>query len=200
MAIVYRSAEWDTPWWDGPNRGAGRFNRAGSPPTQYVSEHPLVVFAERLRGLGRAVVADVDTLRWRCWAMDVHTDDLTTIDFDSGPDFGITPDELIGDDWNPCQDLADRRRAVGDRGIVVPSAALPGTNNVILFEPRVASPFLIPPVDPSVDSPTAHTAEYSIPPDEVIPLVRWPGDAHAGLDAWRSGTPIMFVDPIPRSG
>ena len=141
MAIVYRSAEWDTPWWVGPNRGAGRFNRAGSDPTQYLSEHPLAVFAERLRSLGRAVVADLQTIRWRCWAMEVRIGDLTVIDFDAAPAYGIRPEELVGDDWVPCQELADRRRAAGDRGLIIPSAALPGTRNVVLFDLRRREPF-----------------------------------------------------------
>ena len=197
MAIVYRSADWDTPWRVGPNRGAGRYNRAGSDPTQYLSEHPLAVFAERLRSLGRAAVADLETIRWRCWAMEVRTDDLTVIDLDAAPAYGITPEELVGDDWGPCQELADRRRAAGDRGLIIPSAALPGTKNIVLFEPRVASPFLLPAVDPAVDSPTAHTAEQSVAPSEVVPLVRWIGDPHSGLVAWRHGHDAPFVDPTP---
>lgn len=195
--IVFRSAEWDTPWWDRPNRGAGRFNFAGSDPTQYLSEHPLTVFAERLRGLGPGVTADLDTIRWRCWAMHVDPAVLREVTFDSAPSVGLSADELVGDDWTPCQDLADRCRAAGEQGLIVPSAALPGTRNLVQFGARAASPYLHPAIDPVVDSPTAHVAEASQPPVELVPLVRWQGAPHAELEAWRSGASFTFVDPTP---
>lgn len=197
MVVAYRSADWDTPWWAGPNRGLGRFNRVSSDPTQYLSLHPLTVIAERLRGLGRGVLADVDTIRWRCWAVELDTAGLVTVDFDSAARFGLAPDELIGDDWAPCQALADRRRAAGDRGLVVPSAALPGTRNVVLFGARVASPYLITPIDPGIDVPTAQVAERSTPPEELIIFVRWHGELHAEIESWRNGNPYVFQDPIP---
>ena len=197
MPAVYRSAEWDTPWWDRPNRGPGRFNRRLSEPTQYLSEHPLTVFAERLRALGRPAVEDIDTIRWRCWVMDVPLEGLTIVDFDSAATFGIAPEELVDDDWSACQDLAERRRQAGDVGILVPSAALPGTRNVVLFGRRLTSPYLLPPVDPEIESPTGHTAEDSIPPEEVLPFVRWHGDEHAELKAWQEGRTYVFLDPTP---
>jgi len=195
--IVYRSADWDTPWWARPHRGPGRFNRPGSDPTQYLSEHPLTVFAERVRGLGRPAVADLDTMRWRCWAMALRLEDLTPIGFDSARRFGIEPDELVGDDWAPCHDLADRLRAEGVPGIVVPSAALPGTRNVVVFGARVASPYLLDPIDPDLDVATAHVAERSVPPGEVVPLVRFHGEPHAELEAWRKGKAYVFREPAP---
>lgn len=197
MAAVYRSADWDTPWWDRPNRGPSRFNRSLSEPTQYLSEHPLTVYAERLRGLGPMAVDDIDTIRWRCWVMEVPLDRLTVVDFDSATPFGIAPEELVDDDWSACQDLADRRRQAGDVGMVVPSAALPGTRNVVLFGRRLASPYLLPPVDPEIESPTSHTAESSTPPGEVLPFVRWHGAPHAGLEAWQQGRQFVFLDPTP---
>ncbi|GIU84517.1 MAG: hypothetical protein KatS3mg008_1292 [Acidimicrobiales bacterium] len=164
MKVVYRSADWDTPWWVQPNRGPGRFHTVNSLPTQYLSDHPLTVFAERLRHLGQAFVADLHTARWRCWAMKIEVTHLEVIDFDNARSFGISPDELVGDDWKPCQDLARRLREEGVPGLVVPSAALPGTRNIVLFGPRVASPFLLGPVDLDIDVPTAHTAEEATPP------------------------------------
>ncbi|MGH7080644.1 MAG: RES family NAD+ phosphorylase, partial [Acetobacteraceae bacterium] len=37
----------------------------------------------------------------------------------------------------PTQDLADRMRAAGSQGIIVPSAALPGTESLVLFGIRL---------------------------------------------------------------
>ena len=101
-------------------------------------------------------------------------------------DFGITPEELVGDDYDPTQTLASRLRADGVPGLVAPSSALPGTESVTLFGPRTLSPFLFAPIDPDDQLATAHTAEKSRPADEVVPLVRWFGDAHAGLAEWRA--------------
>jgi len=197
MEVVYRSADWDTPWWVQPNRGPGRFNTAESAPTQYLSTHPLTVFAERLRSLGQAFIPDLDTARWRCWAMKVEIADLTVINFDNCEGFGIAPEDLVGDNWAPCQTLASNRRTEGDTGLLVPSAALPGTRNAVLFGARVASPFLLNAVDLTVDAPTAHSAEQATPPRELLDLVRWHGQPHAELEAWMNDEELVFIDPIP---
>ncbi len=197
MTVLYRSADWDTPWSVRPDRVAGRYHRAESEPTQYLCEHPLTMLAERLRSLGSAAVTDLLTCRWRCWAMDVPTDDLIVVDFDSATTYGITPEDLVSDDWASCQDLAERRRTAGDRGLIVPSAALPGTRNVVLFGPRISSPYLAVPIDPSIESPTAHSAQHSVPPSEVVDFVRWHTKNHDGLEAWRRSEPFTFVDPLP---
>jgi RES domain-containing protein len=193
--VAYRSAEWDTPWWDRPNRGPARFNGVLDGPTQYLSSHPLGPFAERLRGLGRESVGDLESVRWRVWVVTFDHESVLDVTFDSAPTVGISADELVGDDWMPCQALAGRLRANGVRGLLVPSAALPGVRNVVLFGPRVASPYLAAPID-DVDMPTAHAAEGSVPPSEVLPLIRWHGDPHAELEAWRARRSFAFVDPL----
>lgn len=198
--VLYRSAEWDTPWWVRPNRAPGRFHRAGQGPTQYLSDHPLTVFAERLRSLGPAVVEDLDTVRWRVWAAKVDLAELVVADFASCEELGITADELVGDDREPCQALADRLRAAGAPGLVAPSAALAGTRTVVLFATVLASPYLLDPIDPTLDVPTAHVAERSMVPEEVVPLVRWPGRPHAELEAWRAGESFALLEPTPARG
>jgi len=59
------------------------------------------------------------------------------------------------------------------------------------------SPYLVDPVDPLDQFATARSAERSTPAAEVLPYVRWIGDHHAGLDAWRaSGVDTAFLDPL----
>ena len=129
--------------------------------------------------------------------MEVDADALAEVTFENSEAFGVTPDELVADDWAACQAMAERARADGVAGLIVPSAALPGTRNLVLFGPRIASPYLISPIDPSLDSPTAHAAEGSVPPGELFGLVRWHGEPHVALESWRAGLPFRFLDPMP---
>ncbi len=180
-----------------PNIGPGRWHTTAEGPTQYLALHPLGPFAERLRGLGPAVSADLATLRWRTWAARVDLDALTVVDFDTAAAHGIDAAALVADDWGPCQALAGRLRADGRAGLVVPSAALAGTDNVVLFGPRLAAPYTPAPVDAALDVPTAHAAENSTVPAELVAHVRWPGQPHPGLQAWRAGHTYTFNDPPP---
>jgi hypothetical protein len=70
--------------------------------------------------------------------------------------------------------------------LIVPSAALPGTKNVVIFGERVRIPYGGNPIDEG-DIPTSVLAERSQPPDGIAALVRYSGDDHAGLTEWRLG-------------
>lgn len=191
---AYRHAAWDTPWWVNANRSAGRYNREDAGSTQYLCLHPLGPAAELLRHLGEDVVDDVDTITYRLWAMRVPNDGLKHISFDNATSFGLVPDDLVAEDHSKTQDLGDRLRRTGCKGFIAPSAALPGTEVLVLLGPRVLSPYTLEPIDPTDQIPTGHAAEARIPA-EILPLLRWRGRPHAGIDAWRAGHLLTFVDP-----
>ena len=62
--------------------------------------------------------------------------------------YGLTPDELVGDDYTRTQTLADTIRDRGAAAMIVPSAALPETHNLILFGVRLLNPLLGGPLSP----------------------------------------------------
>jgi hypothetical protein len=79
-------------------------------------------------------------------------------------------------------------------GLIVPSAALPGTRNVVLFGARVAAPYLAAPVS-SLDLPASVTAQDARPLVSLIERVRFKRERHAALDAWAAGEAFGFVEP-----
>ena len=195
--IAYRSAQYFTPLWADANDLPGRFNRAGQDPTQYLCLHPLGPAAEALRnGIG-TVADDVSDVRLNLWAVRVPDGEILDVSFDTCTEHGITASELVGDDHSATQDLADRLREGGVEAIKVPSAALPGTDNLVLFGPRVADDYLGEPVEPE-ELPTGHLTDYAHPPQKLWPYVRWIGTLHSALVAWQStGVYEHFQDPMP---
>jgi hypothetical protein len=193
--IVYRQADFATPLRTVPSRRPGRFHRGTEEePTQYACVHPLGPWAELLRGHDLRTEAQAAAVRARTWALRLEVDDLPEITFDNASDHGIAPRELVANDPRPCWALADRLRAAGAAGAIVPSAALPGTRNIVLFGPRVAAPYLVGPVD-LVDVPASVTAEDGRPPGSLLALVRFVGEQHAALRAWRRGREFVFDEP-----
>lgn len=194
--VAYRHAAYDTPWWAAPSTRPGRFHRPGARyATQYLALHPLGPAAELLRHQLPGPGPDADTVVMNLWAAVVDDAGTVTIDFADCAAFGITPEELVGDDYEPCQALAVRLLADGHRGAAVPSAALPGTFNLVLFGPRVADPYLQRPVG-AFECPTGHLTDGARAPAEVTPFVRWRGDAHRALREWRAaGSYAPFDDP-----
>lgn len=186
ILTAYRHAAYDSPWWVIPSSREGRFNRAYEDhPTQYLALHPLGPTAELLRHQLRGPDPDrADMIRVDLWAVLVDTEGFVDITFDNcATVYGIMPEELVGDDYAPTQAVAARLRAAGATGFTVPSAALPGTDNLILFGPRVAHPYLGVSLTPE-ESPTGHLSDGARPAREVLPLVRWRGTPHSALDAW----------------
>lgn len=194
--VAYRIAAWDTPFWVSPNRAARRFNKHGRGPVQYWSLHPLTPWAEVIRGQGLDHIADVNELRQRVWVARFIFPPVTDIAFDSAPDFGLEPRHLVSDDYGACQDFGDTCLRAPDQPkvISVPSAALPGTRNLVIFGPRVMVPYLMEPLGLE-DSPASIVAEEALPPEALIPLVRHFGEEHEGLTAWEQNKVFEFEEP-----
>jgi hypothetical protein len=192
---VFRHASYDSPWWAFPSSRAGRFHRAKSHTVQYLSLHPLGPAAEMLRhNLGPT--GNPDDLVLNLWTAIIDVVDPIRVDFDDCVAYGLTADELIGDDHIPTQALADAIRNNGATAMIVPSAALPGTHNLILFGVRILNPYLDTPRAPE-EVPTGHLTDGARPPAEVAPHVRWFGAPHTAVEQWKAtGSYDLFDDPI----
>jgi hypothetical protein len=201
--IAYRCAGWETPFWSDPNPEAGRYNRAGEAPTTYLGLHPLTPWAEYLRA--NYIHTDDELLAARppTWALRIHLepDEVVELSFDEpGP---LSAQELVDDDCSACQAFASGLRGDPDspKAIIAPSAALPGTGNLVLLAPRVLAPYLPEPIDPMIDSPGAPTALRGRAPLELRPLVHHRGAAvvHPALAAWQAGDDFELQEPAIRS-
>jgi RES domain-containing protein len=192
---VFRHAAYDTPWRASASSYSGRFHRAGSDIVQYLSLHPLGPAAEMLRhNVGRS--GDPDDVVLNLWTAVVDVDEVTRVEFDDCDAYDLTPDELVGDDYTRTQILADHVRAGGAKAMIVPSAALPGTRNLVLFGVRLLQSYLWEPLSPE-EIPTGHLTDGARPPAEVAPHVRWIGDSHQSVEEWKStGDYSRFDDPI----
>jgi hypothetical protein len=132
--------------------------------------------------------------RYRTWALRINDGGLLEVGFDNAATNGITPHELVADDYDACQTWASGLRAAAVRGIRVPSAALPGTDCVVLFGPFVESGYLDDPIDPT-DIPSSVTAEDATALRSLLSLVCLFGETHAGLDAYLGGEDFEFLEP-----
>jgi hypothetical protein len=83
----------------------------------------------------------------------------------------------------------------GATAMIVPSAALPGTHNLILFGVRVLNSFLREPLTPE-EVPTEHLSDGARAPAEVAAHVRWFGAPHKAAEQWKiTGGYELFDDP-----
>jgi hypothetical protein len=195
VEVLYRISNWDTPLRVNPNRTAGRYNEAGSPATQYMGLHPLGPWAEYLRSNELRDPTELAEHRLRIWAIRVDLGEAKRIDFTNASDFNIEAEDLVSDDHGPCRRLAERLRSDerAPKAIIVPSAALPGTENLVIFGERVPIPYLWVPIDPG-DLPACVIAERSQPPSEISPLVRHFGESHRAFEEWKAGRRYHFPD------
>lgn len=187
MVIAFRLADWDTPFWANPNRRDSRFLAAGDRAVQYWALHPLTCWAEQLRGMDIRNAEAARELLLRPWAAQVQLPgDTLWLSFSNATENGIEPGALIDDEWTACQQWAQELRI---SALIVPSAALPGTENLVLFGPRVRIRWGMAPVDPTLEVPSDPVADQATVVSDLIPHVRYRGQSHPGYEAWRRGDP-----------
>lgn len=191
---VFRHASYDTPWWAFPSPSDGRFHRAGLDTVQYLCLHPLGPAAEMLRHhIGPA--GSPDELLLNLWTAIVDVEPIR-VDFDDCATYGLTPDELVGEDYGPTQALADTVQSTGTHAMVVPSAALPGTHNLILFGVRLLTAFLRVPLI-AEEIPTGHLTDGARPAAEVAAHVRWRDTPHRAVEQWKATNRYDLLEDPP---
>jgi RES domain-containing protein len=169
--ICYRHCDYRTPLRSSfqAQRRPGRYHRGTEDePTQYLCLHPLGPHAEALRRYDARTPADARVLDLRTWALEVDVSGLEEIPF---------ADPWVADDYTACQDLADMLRESGHAGMIVPSAALPGTRNVVIFGGRSAAPYNLPLVG-ATEVSASITGEHGCGLERLVELVRFRGEAH----------------------
>lgn len=200
--IAFRVASFETPLWTLPSPQAGRYNHRGGVPTQYLGLHPLTPWAEVLRAASRTTAEQARGLRIALWALRVSAAAPLELTYDNARDWGLDPDDLVADDQRPCRDLARRLRE--DPGspdaLIAPSAALPGTRNLVILDERVAIDYHREPID-VIDVPVAMAAEGGHAMEGLWRLVHHRGvpSPHPELQAWKRGESHEFNQPAPRS-
>jgi hypothetical protein len=195
--IVFRLANYETPLWSVENFAAGRYNHPDSGFTQYLSLHPLTPWAELLRNEDRQTRDRVVLMRYPLWALRVELrEEPFALTFDNAADFGLEPADLVADEHGPCRALAQTFREGGPTAFTAPSAALPGTRNLVVLEPHVLGPWNVVPLD-EIDWPGSLAAQDGRCPDRLWSLVHYraAGAKHAALEAWEQGDELVFEEP-----
>lgn len=138
--VLYRIANYDTPFWGRANTEPGRYHRPEpGRSVQYWSTTPHTAWAEHLRSELIASAEDLQGMRSRLWAAYWRLDrlaDLTTTPWREW--CGVTGRALTAQSHKQCQAAGARVQAEGLSGLIAPSAALAGGINVVVFGPRAA--------------------------------------------------------------
>jgi hypothetical protein len=184
--VAFRYSNYDTPFWARPNTDPGRWHRAGEQATQYLACVPAGAWAELARAEDLRGDEDLALVRMPIWVARIHQQGIVDYrDFDRAEAAGFAPDALVDDDHARCQAEGTRLRVLGYRGVLAPSAALPGALNLTLFGPRVMSSWERTPRLAS--SVPASVVAVGSPPPGLADTVRFHGLPHEGYVRWREG-------------
>jgi RES domain-containing protein len=190
----FRFADHGSPLRVVPARRPLRFSRGDdAEPTQYLALHPLGPLAELARANDLRRDDQLALVYARLWALRVQPGDVIEVSFDTAATFDIDPPDLVSDDYQACQALAARLRHQV-RGMVVPSAALPGTRNLVLFGARVAVAYDARIIDPAVDAAASMTSARGRAPFALRDAVCYRGDFHRGLAAFEERGDAFALD------
>lgn len=173
---------------------SGRWHIEHQGYAQYFALTPAAAWAEviRLGGIRRKRL--LRKQRRHLWWFEVIEDDVADLStFEQAADCGLDPYMLIDDDLSGCQTLAQELIAHGYRGVMSPSAALPGEVVLTLFGPRLEYEVHTGfgafdqrrNLRPDVYVTTGLLARGATAPPYLLQLVRYPGAPHLEYERWR---------------
>lgn len=180
---AFRYSDYDTPLWARANTLDGRWHVARRSPTQYFGITPDACWADLIRHENLRTGPELALVRMPLWVLQLSEQrigDYRT--FEKAEAAGFPPDALIDDDWERCQAEGERLRQLGYRGVMAPSAALPGDLTLTLFGGRRAVGW---DDDPLVASAIpAKVVTIGAPPPGLLESVRHFGQEHAAYAAY----------------
>lgn len=203
QGIVFRAIGGRLPLWVTPNVVDGRFNRAaplagpapaGARPVQYLCLHPLGPLAEAIR---HDETGMPDAIRRNLFVCSVRLRRVLHVDIAGAAAVGIEPEDLVGDDYGVTRAWLDGvlRSTPRLQALVVPSAALPGTENLVVVGARRPSPYPGP-ARRAVDLPVAAMGLQARAIERLPAQVhRFGVTPHPAVAAFRAGRPYGFRQP-----
>jgi RES domain-containing protein len=183
-STFFRYSSYDVPLWVRANTTDERWHFAGDGPTQYLSATADGAWAELIRNENLRSEADLSLVSMPLWQVQIEQARIADYgDFKTAEQAGFDPERLIHDDQRSCRLEGRRLREVGFAGVLYPSAALPGEQNLVLFGPRI----LLPWGAPRLLSSGAPGMRLTVgaPPKDLLPRVRHAGARHAGFSEYQ---------------
>ena len=159
---------------------------------------PLTPWAEMLRNLNLRTADEARAMRLPIWAIRVSLDDdPLEIDFATAVDYRLEAEDQVADDHAACRALGAMLAFGKPSSILVPSAALPGTRNLVIFDPAVVIDYHRVPLAQD-DYPTAMAGQHGRCPEDLWQLVHYRGGVtrHAELEAFLGGEDFEFDQPL----
>jgi hypothetical protein len=174
---AFRYSVYDTPLWARAHTQDGRWHIARASPTQYFGVTPDACWADLIRHENLRTEHELAMVRMPLWLLQLSEQRIADYGmFARAEAAGFPPDALIDDDWGRCQVEGDRLRSLGYRGVLAPSAALPGDLTLTLFGGRRAVGW---DDDPLVASAIpAKVVTVGAPPPSLLGRVRYFGEEH----------------------
>jgi hypothetical protein len=199
--VAFRWSDYDVPQWTRPNSHALRWNWARQDATQYTSLSPEGSWAELIRAERLLSPDDLRLVSMPMWVLKIHETNLADYStLEKADDAGFPPEALVSEDYERCQVEATRLRGLGFRGVLAPSAALPGAVNLTLFGRRLAVPWDYPETALMASFIPAKRLAVGRPPDELLPLVRQRGERHRVLDEYLKASHPRVRSSVDRPG
>jgi hypothetical protein len=171
--VAFRWSDYDVPLWTRPNTSPLRWNRAFEEATQYLSLSPEGSWAELIRAEGLRTAEELELVSMPMWILRVRETAIADYStFEKAQSAGFPPQALVDEDYERCQAEGRRLRERGFRGVLAPSAALPGAIDLTLFGRRLTVPWEHPEKRLMASFIRAKRLAIGHPPPELLPLVR----------------------------
>jgi RES domain-containing protein len=173
----------------GPDQESGRWHRKGEGWAQYLALAPLGAWAECARYFSLRSVRHAREMRRNLWLVFVRETGIADLSsFERYEQAGLDPELAIGP-HERSQELADELRQAGFRGVLSPSAALPGVTNLTLFGERYEKVLLTDPAawanpDPDAWLPCQLVVEQAPVPTALTTETVFLTKPHEGYLTW----------------